>query len=103
MSYSNGIGNLQQVHGSITSATTQPATQAVETANAPKRHEASSARASQSDQATLSSASGMIAHALEGSDVRADKVAALQQAIASGSYHVSSSQVAGKMIDSLLE
>ena len=28
----------------------------------------------------------MIAHALEGSDVRTEKVAALQQAIASGSY-----------------
>lgn len=103
MSYTNGIGNLQQVHGSITPATTQPASQAVETANAPKRHEVSSAHAQAADQANLSPAGGMIAHALEGSDVRSEKVSALQQAISSGNYHVSSSQVAGKMIDSLLE
>lgn len=102
MSYTNGIGNLQQVHGSITPATTQPASQAVETANAPKRQDVSAAHAQPTDKANLSSTSGMIAHALEGSDVRTDKVAALQQAIASGSYQVSSSQVAGKMIDSLL-
>jgi len=45
----------------------------------------------------------LIAHALEGSDTRAEKVAALQQAIASGNYRVSSADVAGKMIQSLLE
>jgi flagellar biosynthesis anti-sigma factor FlgM len=45
----------------------------------------------------------LIAHALEGSDTRAEKVAALQQAIASGSYSVSSADVASKMIQSLLE
>ncbi len=44
-----------------------------------------------------------MSQALEISDVRSAKVAALQQAIASGSYKVSSSDVAEKMIDSLLE
>ncbi len=103
MSYTNGIGNLQQVLSSITPAATQPATQAAESANAPKPHQTASARAEQHDQTNLSSASGVIAHALEGSDVRTEKVAALQQAIASGSYNVSASDVAGKMVDSLLK
>jgi len=103
MSYTNGIGNLQQVLSSLTPAATTPASQAGEAANAPKAHHAASAPAQQADQTNLSSTSGVIAHALEGSDVRMEKVASLQQAIASGSYSVSSSDVAGKMIDSLLK
>lgn len=100
MSYTNGIGNLQQVLSSIAPATTQPAT---ETVNAQKQNDVTNAHAEQADQTNLSSTGGMIARALEGSDVRTDKVAALQQAIASGTYNVSSSDVAGKMIDSLLK
>jgi negative regulator of flagellin synthesis FlgM len=103
MSYTNGIGNLQQVLSSMTPATTQPASQAAELAKAPKPHQVASAPAEQADQTNLSSTSGMIAHALEGSDVRMEKVTSLQQSIASGSYSVSSSDVAGKMIDSLLK
>ena len=101
MSYTNGIGNLQQALSSI--APTQPASQATESTEASQQRSAAAAPAKQADQTNLSSAGGVIAHALEGSDVRSDKVAALQQAIASGSYNVSSLDVAGKMIDSLLE
>jgi anti-sigma28 factor (negative regulator of flagellin synthesis) len=36
------------------------------------------------------------------SDVRLEKILPLQQAIANGSYHVAASDVAGKLIDSLL-
>jgi negative regulator of flagellin synthesis FlgM len=103
MSYTNGIGNLQQVLNSMTPATTQPASQAGEATKAPKPHQATPARTEQADQTNLSSTSSVIAHALEGSDVRTEKVASLQQAIASGSYSVSSSDVAGKMVDSLLK
>lgn len=101
MSYANGIGALQQALSSIAPAAAQPVSQAAE--GVANQHSAPVAKASHADQANLSSASGMIAHALEGSDVRSEKVAALQQAIASGSYKVSSSEVAGKMIQSLLE
>jgi flagellar biosynthesis anti-sigma factor FlgM len=101
MSYTNGIGNLQQALSSI--APTQPATQATESAAASQQQNATVAAAKRNDQTNLSSAGGMMAQALSGSDVRSDKVAALQQAIASGSYNVSSSDVAGKMIDSLME
>jgi len=106
MSYTNGIGNLQQALSSVTpatNATTQPASQVTESTGASQQRSATAASAKQTDQTSLSSASGIISHALEGSDVRSDKVAALQKAIASGSYNVSSSDVAGKMIDSLLE
>jgi negative regulator of flagellin synthesis FlgM len=102
MSYANGIGALQQALSSIAPAAT-PASQAAEAAAAANQHSTSVGKAAHADQANLSSAGGMIAHALEGSDVRSEKVAALQQAIASGSYKVSSSEVAGKMIQSLLE
>lgn len=54
------------------------------------------------DQATLSTAASMAAAAAPDSDVRMDKVAAIQQALASGSYNVPASAVAGKMIDQML-
>jgi flagellar biosynthesis anti-sigma factor FlgM len=55
------------------------------------------------DQANVSSAAGLVAQALNTSDVRMDKVTALQTAIASGSYSVPASEVAGKIVDSLLK
>lgn len=54
------------------------------------------------DEATLSPTANMVAQALSGSDVRTDKVAALQQSIAAGTYNVSSSEVAAKVINALL-
>ncbi len=54
------------------------------------------------DQTSLSLASGLITKALSLSDVRSDKVAGLQKAIASGTYNVSSSDVAEKLVKSLL-
>jgi len=44
----------------------------------------------------------VVAQALTGSDVRADKVAALQQSIAAGTYNVPSSDVAGKVLSAML-
>ena len=55
-----------------------------------------------SDEATLSTAASLAAQAAPDSDVRMEKVAQVQQAIAAGTYHVPSSQVADRMIDSLL-
>ena len=55
-----------------------------------------------SDQATISSASGLLSTALNGSDVRTAKVAALQASINAGTYNVPASSVAEKMLSSIL-
>lgn len=98
MSYTSGIGNMQQALNSIASASKSTADVTSGTDRG-----ASALASMQEDQANLSSTGGVMAQALEGSDVRSAKVTALQQAIASGSYNVSSSDVAEKMIDSLLK
>lgn len=54
------------------------------------------------DQATLSAGAAAISQIDNGGDVRMDKVAAVQAALASGTYHVPASAVAGKMMDAML-
>jgi negative regulator of flagellin synthesis FlgM len=98
MSYASGIGGLQQPINSISSPETKPAVPAITT-----NGDDLVASVEHTDEANLSSAGGIVAQALEGSDVRTTKVAALQQAIADGSYNVASSDVAEKMIETLLD
>ncbi len=54
------------------------------------------------DQATLSSAASAASAVAPDSDVRMEKVAAIQQALANGTYNVPASIVAGKMMDHML-
>jgi negative regulator of flagellin synthesis FlgM len=54
------------------------------------------------DETHLSSTASLVGQALSGSDVRADKVSGLQQSIASGTYSVPSSDVAAKVLSTLL-
>jgi negative regulator of flagellin synthesis FlgM len=98
MSYTNAIGSLQPAVNSISLSESKPAAPTSTTDVS-----GSAASVDRADEASLSSAGGIVAQALEGSDVRTTKVAALQQAIAEGSYNVSSSDVAEKMIQSLLD
>ncbi len=106
MSYTDGIGNLQQIISSLatpetrasqTNSTQETATTTSDTSPS------TSPTAQKADQASLSATSNAISQALSGDDVRTGKVAALQQAIASGTYNVSSSDVADKLIQSLLK
>lgn len=99
MSYTSGIGGLQQAINSISLPETMPAA----TALTPNGDDELVASEEHTDEANLSSAGGMVARTLEGSDVRTAKVAALQQAIADGSYNVASSDVAEKMIQTLVD
>lgn len=62
--------------------------------------EASAAAAS--DQAHLSSAASLASHTSSVSDVRAEKVQSIQAAIASGSYQVSSADVAQSLMGHML-
>ena len=54
------------------------------------------------DQATLSRAGTEISQSAEQAGVRTDKVEAIQQALAAGSYSVPASAVAGRVIDAML-
>ncbi|HXC96376.1 MAG TPA: flagellar biosynthesis anti-sigma factor FlgM [Edaphobacter sp.] len=98
MSFATGINNLHQTinQGSINETKPVAGTKSSVPAN-------QSSNLEHADQANLSSASGIVAQSMESSDVRSAKVAALQQAIADGSYSVSSSDVAEKIIQSLLK
>ena len=55
------------------------------------------------DQTVVSSSGGAMLQAMGTSDARTDKVASLQAAIANGTYNVSSSDIASKLINSMLE
>ena len=54
------------------------------------------------DQATLSQAGTVASQSATQEGFRAERVAAVQQALASGTYRVPSAAVAGKLIDSML-
>jgi flagellar biosynthesis anti-sigma factor FlgM len=55
-----------------------------------------------SDQATLSSAGSAINSVSADSGVRMDKISAIQSALAAGTYQVSASAVASRVVDSML-
>lgn len=54
------------------------------------------------DSATLSSAASEVAQAAGGDDVRMDRVASIQAALASGTYSVPASAVASSLVDAML-
>lgn len=54
------------------------------------------------DRATFSAAGSGMAQVANTTDVRMDKVASVQQALANGTYDVPASAVASKMVDSML-
>jgi negative regulator of flagellin synthesis FlgM len=55
-----------------------------------------------SDQATFSGAGSEVSQTADDTEVRMDKVAAIQAALAAGTYNVSASDVASKVVDSML-
>ncbi len=55
-----------------------------------------------SDRATLSSAGSEVSQAVSEEGVRTEKVASIQAALAAGTYNVSASAVASKIVDAML-
>jgi negative regulator of flagellin synthesis FlgM len=55
-----------------------------------------------SDLATLSTAANEVSETAGGDNVRLDKVAQIQSALAAGTYFVPASAVASKVVDSML-
>ena len=99
MSHTHGIqGGSQQVYEN------RNVTAAAQTNGIAKTSQSSATAQSAGigeDQAQLSGSSALVAPAT--SDVRSDKVAALQSQIAAGTYNISSSDVADKVIGALLK
>lgn|ERR1700742_2392277 len=94
MNVNNSLQGMQQLFSS--QDVTRPAGQTNPSADQTTQLDAGS------DRATLSAAASLAAAASPDSDVRMDKVSAIQQALATGSYSVPASEVAGKMIDQML-
>jgi len=90
MNIGNGIENLNQIFPAQAAATS------------PRAAADSQQEAQPADQAQLSAAGTQAAQLPADSDVRLDKVAAIQNAIASGTYQVPASAVAEKVVSALL-
>ncbi len=97
MNHLQGLGLAQDVYSSqdVAATTAAKGTQAASAS-------ASLAAAFAGDKAQLSTASTQISPAGDG-DVRMEKVLALQSQIAAGTYNVSASEVADKVIGALLK
>ena len=102
MSYTNGIGG-QQTSNTITPSEAQPVVPINASGPVADKYEVLSATVGHADETALSSTGGLVFQSLEASDTRPAKVLSLQEAIAVGSYTVSSSDVANKIIQSLLK
>lgn len=104
MTFTNNIGSLQQIVSSLATGDVKGSQQTAATEKSTGANTISASTSSVSaDKANLSATSSALAQALSSDDVRTEKVAALQQAIAAGTYNISSSDVADKLIQSLLK
>lgn len=96
MDIRNSVEGLKTLLGA--SATAAAQTQPVKSGTAA----AASATPLGGDHATLSSAGTEVAQTASDSGVRTDKVAAVQAALAAGTYDIPASAVAGKLVDAML-
>jgi negative regulator of flagellin synthesis FlgM len=87
----DGLKNLLGVTSSVAPA-----------ASRVKGRQAAESSGISSDRATLSSAGSEMAQAAADGGARLDKVAAIQSALASGTYNVSASAVASSLVNSML-
>ena len=101
MNIPSGIGDVPQalnVHGPAATSAAGQADNLKQLNNS----DVTNVGSTQSDAAKVSVAAGLLAQDVGGTDVRAGRVAELQQAIAAGTYSVPASAVADKLIESML-
>jgi len=92
MKIPNGIEDISQIFPS------QPVTSAAAT----KGNSSPQGDTVEGDKAQLSVLATQIAQSTTGSDVRMDKVTSIQNALQAGTYQVSASDVAQKIVTSML-
>jgi flagellar biosynthesis anti-sigma factor FlgM len=100
MNIPTGIGNVPQPLNVQGPAATGAAGQAENLKQSNNNNVTSAAASTQSDAVSVSA--GLLTQDVGGTDVRAGRVAELQQAIAAGTYSVPASAVADKLIESML-
>lgn len=102
MEIRNNVENLRTLLG-VPSATNAQGAQGAQAAQnaAGKQGETRAAQQLPGDHATLSSLGTQAAESSK-NGVRADKVAAVQSALAAGTYSVPAKAVAGKIVDAML-
>ncbi len=88
---SNAIDNVTPI--------SQPSTPRPSSSPSPSAQPSTSLAA---DQATVSNVASGVAQLASSDDVRMEKVASIQAALANGTYNVSASAVASKLVDSML-
>ncbi len=100
----DGISTLAKVLGNLNPAGNVSPVESVDSTAGSSSTGLTKSAASRTgvDQASLSAAGGLVAQVSATSDVRTEKVAQLQAAIASGSYHVPAADVANKLVEHLL-
>jgi negative regulator of flagellin synthesis FlgM len=95
MEMRSGLEGLKTLLGILSTSAAQPRQQV-------KSGPPPSAGALAGDQATLSNAGSEVSQAAGDSGVRMEKVAAVQAALAAGTYNVPATDVAGKLIEAML-
>ncbi len=100
----DGINSLQKMLGAlqVNESKNVGGTAATKAGSSANVENVTAASTGSVDHASLSAAGGLAAGSADMSDVRTTKVAELRQAIASGTYNVSSSAVADKMVEGML-
>ena len=100
----DGINSLQKMLGAlqVNESKNVGGTAAAKSGSSESMSVTSTVSTGSVDHASLSAAGGLAAGATDLSDVRTTKVAELRQAIASGTYNVSASAVADKMVEGML-
>ncbi len=100
----DGINSLQKMLGAlqVNESTSVNGTAAAKAGSSSGVSISLTASSGSVDHASFS-ASGLAAQSTDMSDVRMTKVAELRAAIASGTYNVSASAVADKMVESMLK
>lgn len=103
MPYTTGLNPSSMPPSSDTAAESVTSTMRTQAASQSLASRSAAADAIATDSAKVSLAGAMLSQATTGSDVRFEKVAALRQSIAAGTYSIPSADIASKLVDTLLK